>query len=1007
MRKLVASFLLLLASTTGISQTGNFTFTNYNTSQGLPDNNIQSIMQDSRGFLWIGTTEGLSRFDGKIFKNFFSSKGDTIVKANDFNTISEYKKGHLVMNNFDRVICFNTYTEKFYLPDFPPSSYISISKSPGQPGYFLTGRNKAYLLTDDLTLSDSIDALPQKNSSFFLIPYFLKGKESLLVQYNRSFYLYNTSTKKYTQLPITIKGGGQNYLPYFRFYDTTRQELYFSDYLLGLFRYSLITGKTEPLIQTANGIPYANGFIYEITANKKNELRFLTEGGISFLNTLTNTSISITSIPGKTNSLISNSCYSSCTDKDNNWWIATGNGISKLNASSQVIRNWSDEFATSLRGGLMSAVKGPDENMYASVYFGKAYQLNTKTGKVTAWKHPLNYYAWNLFVRGDEVIRTGSGNKLLSYNTKTGKCKELDFLQPYYPNIELIVIGFAHSNGDEWYSANRGGGFVRKLAGTAIYKTYKHNDGVNTFSNSYYTCYTEDNNGDLWFGVNKTALLLHWNIRTEKFSEIDFSSLPGIKKTTLPGINAVTHDAENNIWVASNGGGLVKYSPKENKASNYTISDGLPTNFISGLAFDNNNRLWLNTFKGLSCFIVNEKKFINFKKEDGLPDDYFSDYCIYFDKEKNELWAGANSTLMAFTPDDLLKLNKENFPVYTDEIYINSRKYSDTLQNNFSLRPGENNLQFHFTGVDLSKGKDIEYSYKLEGADKDWVYTATNQSASYTNLKPGAYFFNIRAKHRGDNKWNEMTIPLQFTIATPWQKTWWFKLIVIAAIALLVWYLITSYYTRKLEKQKAVLEKQKAVEQERTRISTDMHDDFGASLSRIKFLSEKLQLYSPGNPSEKNDLEKISLYSDEMAEKMNEIVWALNQRYDSLGDLVSFCRSYSSEYLQDKNIKLRFSSGELSEKKIQGEVRRNIFLVIKEALHNIVKHAHATEVDISFSHDKNLTVIIHDNGKGIDTANIRPFANGLENMKKRMADINGSFSIENKAGTQISISVPV
>jgi signal transduction histidine kinase len=309
--------------------------------------------------------------------------------------------------------------------------------------------------------------------------------------------------------------------------------------------------------------------------------------------------------------------------------------------------------------------------------------------------------------------------------------------------------------------------------------------------------------------------------------------------------------------------------------------------------------------------------------------------------------------------------------------------------------------------VDLSKGKDIEYSYKLEGADKDWIYTGTSQSASYTNLKPGAYFFNIRAKHRGDNKWNEMTIPLQFTIATPWQKTWWFKLIVVAAIALLVWYLITSYYTRKLEKQKVVLEKQKVVEQERTRISTDMHDDFGASLSRIKFLSEKLQLYSPSNLSEKNDLEKISLYSDEMAEKMNEIVWALNQRYDSLGDLVSFCRSYASEYLQDKNIKLHFSSGELSEKKIQGEVRRNVFLVIKEALHNIVKHAHATEVGISFSHDPDLRVIIYDNGKGIDTENIRPFANGLENMKKRMADINGSFSIENKAGTQISISAPV
>jgi signal transduction histidine kinase len=147
-----------------------------------------------------------------------------------------------------------------------------------------------------------------------------------------------------------------------------------------------------------------------------------------------------------------------------------------------------------------------------------------------------------------------------------------------------------------------------------------------------------------------------------------------------------------------------------------------------------------------------------------------------------------------------------------------------------------------------------------------------------------------------------------------------------------------------------------------------------------------------------------------MAEKMNEIVWALNQRYDSLGDLVSFCRSYASEYLQDKNIRFSFAAGEQGEEKIQGEVRRNIFLVIKEALRNIVKHAGATEVSISFARntEKNkLTVIITDNGKGIDIKNIRPFANGLENMKKRMADINGDFSIKNENGTEISIMVPV
>lgn len=1004
---LLASCLLSL---TALSQSSRYTFVNYNTSQGLPDNNIQSLLQDSRGFLWVGTTEGLSRFDGKTFRNFFAQKNDTIVKANDFSNIVEYKKGHLVMNNYTRVICFNTYTEKFYLPDLPEKNNISIIRWPGQTGFYINCTDKAYITDDNLRITDSITTLPAPRASTHLGPVYLQGQTDLLVLYNGLYYLYNPRHKKYTLLPATFNIANQTSLPFLRHYDPEDQTLYFSDYTRGLFRYSLLTQKTETLLLDATGKRFVYGFVYNIAPHKDQKLWLLSEYGISILDKKTNTTLQLNAIPGKSNSLVSNTCFTSCFDRDNNFWIGTTNGISKLSASSLLIRSWSDEFATSLSGGMMSVVKGADQQIYASVYFGSAYQLNPATGRVAVLKHPLNQFNWNLFVRGKEIIRTGKSNQLLSYHTGTGQFSVLDFLKPYYPDVELIVLGLVHSNGDEWYSANRGGGFVRKLANNAGYKTYKKDDGNNTFSSSYYTSYTESPDGDLWFGVNKTSYLLHWDLQTETFSEVDFTRVPGTTNRVFTGINAVTHDTAGNIWVAYNGSGLVRYNPASNTSTIYTISDGLPTNLISGLVFDNSNRLWLNTYKGLSCFIVKENKFVVIRKEDGLPDDYFSDYCIYFDREKNELWAGANSALMVLNPDELLKLNKEKFPVYIDEIYINSRPHTDTLQNNLSLRPGENNLLFHFTGVDLSKGKDIEYSYKLDGADNEWILTGNNQAASYTNLKPGSYTFRVRARHRGDNKWNEIQEPLQFTIATPWNKTLAFRIALVLVISLLLWLIIRSYYRRRLERAKNLLEKQQAIEKERTRIATDMHDDFGASLSRIKFLSEKLQLLNPTDPGEKIDLEKISLYSDEMAEKMNEIVWALNQRYDSLGDLVSFCRSYASEYLQDKNIKLIFSSAEHGEEKIQGEVRRNIFLVIKEALRNIVKHAAATEVTIRFSREaggKQLVVTIDDNGSGIDINNIRPFANGLENMKKRMADIHGTFSIENRGGTRISMNIPV
>jgi signal transduction histidine kinase len=144
-----------------------------------------------------------------------------------------------------------------------------------------------------------------------------------------------------------------------------------------------------------------------------------------------------------------------------------------------------------------------------------------------------------------------------------------------------------------------------------------------------------------------------------------------------------------------------------------------------------------------------------------------------------------------------------------------------------------------------------------------------------------------------------------------------------------------------------------------------------------------------------------------MAEKMNEIVWALNKRYDSLDDLVSFTRAYAADYLQDKNIRLVFNSGTIVNKKIHGEVRRNIFMVIKEALHNVVKHAGASVVTIEFKEQDILMVSIGDNGKGIDLQHIRPFANGIDNMKKRMDSIGGQIQFSGDGGTLIIMQVPV
>ncbi len=211
----------------------------------------------------------------------------------------------------------------------------------------------------------------------------------------------------------------------------------------------------------------------------------------------------------------------------------------------------------------------------------------------------------------------------------------------------------------------------------------------------------------------------------------------------------------------------------------------------------------------------------------------------------------------------------------------------------------------------------------------------------------------------------------------------------------------------KLEVEKQSFENQltvyKTQQEERNRISADMHDDLGAGMTLIRLYSELAKskvgdIISP-------ELEKISSSADDLINKMNAIIWSMSSQNDSLGNMVAYIRSYTIEYLDNTGVKAIINIPEkLPQLIVNGTIRRNVFLVIKEALQNIVKHASATEVRISLNKEREgLSLTIHDNGKGIDFDNLRPFSNGLKNMKKRMQSVNVEFSIEKNNGTLIKL----
>lgn len=1006
MRCCIAFIFLFCLTGSNAQLPADIKFTNYTRAGGLPEEQVNSITQDSRGFLWFGTKEGLIRFDGQHYKTWYANPNDSLkFSNNNIRVVAEYRKDHILFLSGTDLWQISIHNQRLeIIPSFRSKEIISNPQQVNGNRWVITDPDSIYVTDKDLHI---LYGLSLKNyystrtgvSAFPLqFPWCLLSANAL----NR-IYLFNYETKQV--IPFLLddtKIDGRAKFFTLQAYDSTRQLLHLSTYFDGNFYCHLQLPQVTSYTPVPN-LAQKNGAIRKALLLPNNRIMQGGDNGLyitdSFSHVKFNTSTK------SEHPLISGVVLNIYQTADGDFWAATLNGVSRFNLNPpnagylKLNLNYDSEFK--------SVLKGADNKIYFLTERQGLFQFDRNTSVLKQLDRTTTY-GWSAIRNGDEIIATGGPRKLFSYNVISGSISYPDFLQPFYTtNTDLVTLAFKARNGDIWYSCNGSGGLIRNPAGSKQYIQYSKSFNPPPISLSYVHGAAEDSHGNIWWGSNKNQMLLKWDAALQKFEEYEIGKLiPQFTHKT--GISNLYVDAKDNLWIALDAAALIRYNVNTKKGDYYDINKGLPTDALFGMVSDAKDRLWFGTRKGLCCYLPDRDKVVTFTSYDGLPEDNFESSGIFYDKEENLVYAGAKRTIAFFNPDTLLyKTIAAQPPVYIDEMKVNGKLwYFETEKKNW-LKPGENNIEFSFACPDFNRNNQLEFQYRLTGSANTWIDLNDKRSVTFNNLSAGSYSISVRCKHKGNETWIETTDPLTFTIETPWFKTTWFRILVALLIALLIWYIFRSYYLQKLQKQKAAAEKIQAIEKERTRIATDMHDDFGASLSRIKFLSEKLQLYSPDSPSEKNDLEKISLFSDEMAEKMNEIVWALNQRYDSLGDLVSFCRSYASEYLQDKNIKLHFSSGEVSEKKIQGEVRRNIFLVIKEALHNIVKHAHATEVHISFSQGKHLQVIIHDNGKGIEKDNIRPFANGLENMKKRIEDINGQFSIENKGGTRISMTVPV
>ncbi|HET6769209.1 MAG TPA: two-component regulator propeller domain-containing protein, partial [Chitinophagaceae bacterium] len=491
-----------------------------------------------------------------------------------------------------------------------------------------------------------------------------------------------------------------------------------------------------------------------------------------------------------------------------------------------------------------------------------------------------------------------------------------------------------------------------------------------------------DARGNIWVATRSNDLFMY---QTHPDQPANYLEQKKHFKNELSGISprSITIDKNNNIWIGTRNNGIqVFYVSDGNLIRKFslTAATGLSDDFITYLTCDPENNIWACSGLGLDKIrIKNEIPVIeNITKQNHI---YQSVFKVAVDKN-NTVWGLVSNGLIRITPEERQVYDYR--PTLTVSLV---KAGKDTIRNDNSFSHKQNNLSFYFSATSFLDEKQILYSYRLQGGSNDqWSEPSNNSTVSFIDLPPGNYTLDIKAGFPA-GRYPEQIISYKFLISPAWWQTWWFRLV--NALVLIALLIITFryYYRRKLEKQKIFLEKQQAIEKERTRIATDMHDDLGAGLSRIKFLSQSL-LNKKKDEIMKPELEKITSFSDEMSEKMGEIIWALNEKNDTLADLIAYTRSYAAEYLASHDIQCQANTPmNLPGTFITGEMRRNIFLSVKECLHNVVKHAGATKVCFSRDLNHHMQIIIHDNGKGIDPDSQRLFSNGIQNIEKRMKEI--------------------
>jgi len=960
-----------------------YPFINYTPLDGLVNNRVRSMYQDSKGRLYFLTSGGLSVYDGARFTNYTTADGLALEVVNDMLEMSP--DSFWIATNTNKLNCLVNGKIKLLK--------TSDGFSPVINGFLRTDDGRIYAAADD-------GLFTWQGDRFTFLPVVYEGKEvgRFLAQIKQS--------GKFLLLLIN-PGLGEDAGTIFLYDPNTRQVLhrektFLTYHITTSLRGDIwLAGTTGIKVLKKEKLEQGIFQVEEVPANfaavRTKQCLFLSFDGLGQLwLSIPNEGLLVIK-PGQApvvynegSGLGSSRISFIFQDREgNNWFIPESRGAQKL------VSNNVELIDRPFGRRSISDLYVEKESDSAWLYSPTNSELILSKGlskKVFHTPfHPV--YTAYLLARGSDLFLYDEKNIYKFEIPTTGT--EVKTICHYKYSSQQIGYGNLDPNGNLIFCADNTLRVFLKDCSTFFYTLEYYSDQISF-----------DKDGYLWV-VTRSGSLRVFSLHPENPDEYLKLKYDLSSQLKIDNPRSLVVDDSNRIWIGTRFQGLYCFHFVQNRLQllrHLTRSDGLTDNFVNYLGCDGNNTIWASSPAGLDKLKILGKQLV--------VENITQSNKFYVSIKK--MMADKNGTVRAVGESgNLIRINEptDHKDAVTPKFFISQiRAGQESYSGSDSLHPfsyKQNNFSFFVAAPSFYDEKQVKYRYLLRGSGNlQWSEPTAEAGFHFVNLPPGRYVLNVKAEFPA-GRYPAQFLSYSFIIDPPWWQTWWFRVLLGLMIIGFFIAIVRRYYRGKFLRQRTVLEKQQLVEKERTRIATDMHDDLGAGLSRIKYLSESIQFKKANDESIINDVVKIASYSDEMVEKMGEIVWALNEKNDTLADLVAFTRSYAVDYLNTNNIQCIFhGSEELPGSFVTGEIRRNLFLSVKESLHNVVKHAGAQTVTIRVSIDNNIQFTIHDDGVGIDWNHIRPFSNGLSNILKRMEEIGGKAEIQNKGGTSITLNVP-